>query len=66
VSRRVDIESDHIAQLVDELGVLMSSLLLLAPQQTSDISIVDTHGGRLWATGVHPHGALFQFAIPVR
>jgi signal transduction histidine kinase len=29
-------------------------------------SIVEDHGGRLWATGLHPHGALFQFTIPVR
>jgi signal transduction histidine kinase len=27
-------------------------------------SIIEDHGGRLSATGLHPHGALFQFAIP--
>jgi C4-dicarboxylate-specific signal transduction histidine kinase len=27
-------------------------------------SIIEDHGGRLWATGLHPHGALFQFTIP--
>jgi C4-dicarboxylate-specific signal transduction histidine kinase len=27
-------------------------------------SIVETHGGRLWATPCEPHGALFQFTIP--
>jgi C4-dicarboxylate-specific signal transduction histidine kinase len=27
-------------------------------------SIIEVHGGRLWATGLHPNGALFQFAIP--
>jgi C4-dicarboxylate-specific signal transduction histidine kinase len=27
-------------------------------------SIIEAHGGRLWATGLHPHGALFQFTIP--
>ena len=27
-------------------------------------SIVEAHGGRLWATACEPHGALFQFAIP--
>jgi signal transduction histidine kinase len=27
-------------------------------------SIIEAHGGRLWATGCEPQGALFQFAIP--
>jgi PAS domain S-box-containing protein len=27
-------------------------------------SIVEAHGGRLWATTCEPHGALFQFTIP--
>ena len=27
-------------------------------------SIIDAHGGRLWATALEPHGALFQFTIP--
>jgi len=27
-------------------------------------SIIDTHGGRLWATRCEPRGALFQFTIP--
>jgi C4-dicarboxylate-specific signal transduction histidine kinase len=27
-------------------------------------SIIEDHGGRLWATRLHPHGALFQFTIP--
>jgi signal transduction histidine kinase len=29
-------------------------------------SIVEDHGGRLWATRVNPQGALFQFTIPIR
>jgi C4-dicarboxylate-specific signal transduction histidine kinase len=29
-------------------------------------SIVEAHGGRLWATACQPHGALFQFVIPAR
>jgi len=29
-------------------------------------SIIEAHGGRLWATACQPHGALFQFTIPVR
>src|SRR5262249_19865702 len=27
-------------------------------------SIVEAHGGRLWATACEPRGALFQFTIP--
>ena len=27
-------------------------------------SIVEAHGGRLWASGCEPRGALFQFTIP--
>ena len=27
-------------------------------------SIIEDHGGRLWATRHEPRGALFQFAIP--
>ena len=29
-------------------------------------SIIEAHGGRLWATACQPHGALFQFTIPAR
>jgi signal transduction histidine kinase len=29
-------------------------------------SIIEDHGGRLWATGLQPHAALFQFTIPAR
>jgi signal transduction histidine kinase len=28
-------------------------------------SIIDAHGGRLWATANVPHGATFQFTLPV-
>jgi signal transduction histidine kinase len=27
-------------------------------------SIIEAHGGRLWATACEPQGALFQFTIP--
>ena len=27
-------------------------------------SIIEAHGGRLWATGCEPRGVLFQFTIP--
>ena len=27
-------------------------------------SIIEAHGGRLWATTNVPHGAVFQFALP--
>ena len=29
-------------------------------------SIIETHGGRLWATPTSPHGALFQFTLPTK
>jgi C4-dicarboxylate-specific signal transduction histidine kinase len=29
-------------------------------------SIIEAHGGRLWATGHTPQGAFFQFTIPAR
>jgi C4-dicarboxylate-specific signal transduction histidine kinase len=28
-------------------------------------SIIETHGGRLWATANQPHGATFQFVLPL-
>jgi len=28
-------------------------------------SIIESHGGRLWATPGHPRGAVFQFTLPV-
>jgi signal transduction histidine kinase len=28
-------------------------------------SIIEAHGGRLWATANAPRGAVFQFTLPV-
>jgi signal transduction histidine kinase len=28
-------------------------------------TIVEAHGGKLWATAAGPHGAIFQFTLPV-
>ena len=28
-------------------------------------SIIEAHGGRLWATPNQPHGAVFRFTLPV-
>jgi signal transduction histidine kinase len=27
--------------------------------------IIAAHGGRLWATAYTPHGAVFQFTVPI-
>jgi signal transduction histidine kinase len=27
-------------------------------------SIIDAHGGRLWAEAAEPHTAIFQFTLP--
>jgi len=27
--------------------------------------IIEAHGGRLWATANTPHGAVFQFTVPM-
>ena len=29
-------------------------------------SIIEAHGGRLWAQANAPHGAIFAFALPIR
>ena len=29
-------------------------------------SIIQTHGGRLWATANEPRGAVFQFTLPLQ
>ena len=29
-------------------------------------SIIEAHGGRLWATANEPKGAVFQFTLPIR
>jgi signal transduction histidine kinase len=29
-------------------------------------SIVEAHGGRLWAKASEPRGAVFQFTLPIR
>ena len=29
-------------------------------------SIIEAHGGRLWATANAPHGTVFQFTLPLR
>ena len=28
-------------------------------------SLIEVHGGRLWATANGPHGAVFQFTLPI-
>jgi signal transduction histidine kinase len=28
-------------------------------------SLIEAHGGRLWATANVPHGAVFQFTLPI-
>jgi signal transduction histidine kinase len=28
-------------------------------------SIIESHGGRLWATAAEPHGAIFHLLLPI-
>jgi K+-sensing histidine kinase KdpD len=28
-------------------------------------SIIDAHGGRLWAAAQQPHGAILKFTLPI-
>ncbi|QDL95978.1 AAA family ATPase [Rhodopseudomonas palustris] len=53
----------------DRIDQLFEALVTTKPQGMGmglsiSRSIVEAHGGRLWAIPVKPHGARFQFALP--
>ena len=72
-------ESDHVLVAVDDTGVgidpndrdrLFNAFFTTKPGGMGmglsiSRSIIEAHGGRLWATPNEPHGATFHFTLPV-
>jgi len=48
-----------------ELGVYTTKTEGLGIGLSISRSIIEAHGGRLWATANTPHGAVFQFSLPI-
>ena len=48
-----------------ELGVYTTRVDVIGMGLSISRSIIEAHGGRLWATANVPHGAVFQFSLPV-
>ncbi|TML12439.1 MAG: PAS domain S-box protein, partial [Actinobacteria bacterium] len=71
-------ENDHVTVSVEDSGVgiaanhldeLFSAFFTTKPAGMGmglsiSRSIVEAHGGRLWATANEPHGAIFHFSLP--
>ena len=72
-------ESDQVTVAVDDTGVgidashvdrLFDAFFTTKPSGMGmglsiSRSIIEAHGGRLWAAGNTPHGAIFHFCLPV-
>jgi len=48
-----------------ELGVYTTKAGGIGMGLSISRSIIEAHGGRLWATANEPHGAVFQLLLPV-
>jgi signal transduction histidine kinase len=59
----VGISADHADRLFNAFFTTKSSGMGMGLSICR--SIIEAHGGRLWATSNIPHGATFQFALPV-
>src|SRR5262249_48935604 len=54
----------------DKAGAIFDAFFTTKPQGTGmglriSRSLIEGHGGRLWATPNSPHGAVFSFTLPV-
>jgi signal transduction histidine kinase len=56
------INPEHIERVFDAFYTTKSSGMGMGLSICG--SIIEAHGGRLWATRCEPRGALFQFTIP--
>ena len=56
------IDPDHVDRVFEAFHTTKSSGVGMGLSICR--SIIETHGGRLWATRCEPRGALFQFTIP--
>jgi len=66
VSSQVDSRKDEVDRIMGlELGVYTTRVDVIGMGLSISRSIIEAHGGRLWATANVPHGAVFQFSLPV-
>ena len=66
----ISVSDSGIGLPVDEAERMFEAFFTTKPQGTGmglSISrrIVEAHGGRIWATGNEPRGAVFQFTLPL-
>jgi signal transduction histidine kinase len=66
----ISVSDSGIGLPVDEAERMFEAFFTTKPQGTGmglSISrrIVEAHGGRIWATANEPHGAMFQFTLPL-
>jgi PAS domain S-box-containing protein len=56
------LDLDHIGHLFDAFYTTKASGLGIGLRISR--TIIEAHGGRLWATAIAPQGAIFQFTLP--
>jgi signal transduction histidine kinase len=59
----VEIAAENVDRLFNPFFTTKSSVMGMGLSICR--SIIEAHGGRLWATANIPHGATFQFTLPV-